>query len=134
MQNLIKAQAEGKGVHWSIFHGKDLCGLISIIDLQRKHLSWTLNRGELAFWVALDYWGRGIATTASRLVLDFAFEEFGLHKMLIAHTSDNFGSERAIKKLNFRYVGEFIEAFCKDGVWHNLKYYEWIGRDWLAVE
>lgn len=131
VQSLIRGQEEGKGVHWIILQGNELVGLVSIIDLRRKHLSWTLNRGEVAFWVAPEYWGKGIATAASRLVLDYAFGEFGLHKMLIAHASDNLGSERVIKKLGFKYVGEFVEAFSKNGIWHNLKFYEWLGRDWL---
>ena len=132
VQNLIKSQEDGKGVHWVIQYNNIICGLISIIDIHRKHITWTLNRGELAFWISPEFWGKQLALKSSNLVLNYVFNDFNLHKLVVAHASENNSSERVIQKLKFKYVGEFTDAFCKNGRWHNLKYYELIGRDWLA--
>lgn len=131
---LIQGQMDGKGIHWVIHSGKEICGLISIIDLCRTHMEWQLNRGELAFWVAPSFAGQGIATMASQMVLDYVFLEKNLHKIIIAHASNNKASARVIKKMGCKYVGEFTDAFCKEGIWYNLKYYEWLAKEWLVFK
>lgn len=68
-----------------------------------------------------NYWGRGIATNAIKLVSEFAFEELNLRKVFAGVYENNIGSIRAfekcgfkkayVKKDNYFFEGKFINAF-----------------------
>lgn len=68
-----------------------------------------------------NYWGRGIATNAIKLVSEFAFDELNLRKVLAGVYENNIGSIKAfekcgfkkayVKKDNYYFEGKFIDAF-----------------------
>jgi len=121
---LTGAQHAGRGFHWVATYAGKVVGLLSLIDVRRKHRCWTLNRAELAYWIGLPYQGNGFATEAAAAVAEFGFTRLHLHKILVYHAADNPVSGRTIEKLGFRFVGEEKESFQKDGVWHNLRHFE----------
>lgn len=127
---LTSAIDSGRGYHWTAFEGSDARGLISIIDVQRHHRSWRIDRGEIAYWIAADEQGRGLATEAAEAVITCAFERLGLNRLRISHASANPSSGRIPQKLGFRFVGTEYEFFQKHGVWHDMNHYEILARDW----
>ena len=68
-----------------------------------------------------NYWGRGIATNAIKLVSEFAFDELNLRKVFAGVYENNIGSIKAfekcgfkkayVKKDNYYFEGKFIDAF-----------------------
>jgi RimJ/RimL family protein N-acetyltransferase len=124
LENEIARRAAGKGITWAVFKDGSFCGIFSLIGLVLKHRALAYNKAELAYWISRQYQRQGIMTEAGRRVVQFAFEELKLHKLFVSHFSDNAASENLIKRLGFRYVGEQLEEFQKDGVWHNHKLYE----------
>ena len=128
IESLCQSHSGGSALHWTIFFENTICGLISLIDIRMKHISWTLNRSELAYWIAPEYQNKGLVTEACLKIIDFGFNVAGLHKIIVAHASENLSSEKVIKKLGFRYIGQENDAFNKDGQWHNLKHYELINH------
>ncbi len=126
---LVTGMEQDTGYHWVIRSGEAVAGLISLIDLRRRHREWTLNRAELAYWIGLPFQGQGLATAAGREVLRMGFASLGLHKVILMHAKDNPASGKVAEKLGFRYVGEERDAFCKAGTWHNLKRYELLARE-----
>lgn len=121
---LVATQIAGTGFHWVARHAGRIVGLISLIDIRRRHRRWTLNRAELAYWIGLPFHGKGFATEAAAAVADFGFCQLNLHKLRVFHATDNLASRRTIEKLRFRLVGEERDAFQKDGIWHNLRHFE----------
>lgn len=130
---LVAAQQAGRGFHWVAIHAGKVVGLISLIDVRRKHRCWTLNRSELAYWIGLPYQGNGFATEAAASVIEFGFTRLHLHKILVYHAADNPPSGRTIEKLGFRFVGEEIDSFQKDNVWHNLRHFEMLDSERAQV-
>jgi [ribosomal protein S5]-alanine N-acetyltransferase len=124
LAGLIDAQKAGNGFHWAIVHEDRIVGLVSLIDVKRRHRSWTLNRAELAYWIGVPFQRQGFATDAAVAVIGFGFAALGLHKIRVYHAADNPASGRTIAKLGFRFVGEEREAFQKNGQWHHLRHYE----------
>ena len=59
---------------------------------------------EMGYWVARRYWGRGIATEASRALLDIA-RTLRLPRLQASHFIDNPASGRVLEKLGFEPVG-----------------------------
>jgi RimJ/RimL family protein N-acetyltransferase len=125
----VARQQAGQGITWAVFKDGSFCGIFSIIGLVKTHRALTYNKAELAYWLSRKYQGEGIMTEAGRRVLQFAFQQLGLHKLFVSHFSINKASENLIKRLGFRYVGEQLEEFQKDGVWHNHKSYELLERE-----
>ena len=127
----VARRQAGQGITWAVLKDGSFCGIFSIIGLVKTHRALTYNKAELAYWLSRKYQGQGIMTEAGRRVLQFAFKELGLHKLFVSHFSINKASENLIKRLGFRYVGEQVEEFQKDGVWHNHKSYELLEREFL---
>jgi len=59
---------------------------------------------ELGYWVARRFWGRGIATEASRPLLEIA-RTLRLPRLQASHFVDNPASGRVLEKLGFEPVG-----------------------------
>ena len=130
---LTAAQLAGQGFHWTLRHAGALVGLVSLIDVRRRHRSWTLDRAELAYWIGVPHQGRGFATEAAAAVVDFGFLNLHLHKIRVYHAADNPASARTIAKIGFRYVGEERDAFRKAGQWHHLRHFELLAGEWPAA-
>lgn len=67
-----------------------------------------------------SFWGRGLATEALKLIVDYAFNTLNLHKLTAGAYADNIGSIRAfekagfliegIKKKHYLYNGDYIDG------------------------
>lgn len=132
----LKAEVErretSKGVTWAILKNDSFCGIVSLIGLVSNHRALTYNKAELAYWLSRKYQGQGIMLEAAHCVTQFGFEKLGLHKICVSHFSTNEASEKLIKRLGFRYIGEQLEEFQKNGVWHNHKNYELLDNEFFA--
>jgi [ribosomal protein S5]-alanine N-acetyltransferase len=88
---------------------------------------------ELGYMLHRDHWRRGIATEASRLLLDFAFGELGLHRVFAVVGDDNPASIRVLEKLGFRLEARHVKDVFLHGQWFTSLIYavleeEWTGR------
>ncbi len=122
--SLGNAQRNGTGFHWTVKKNQLPVGIVSLIDVRRRHRSWILNRGELAYWIGLPHQNQGIACEAAASVMCFGFEKLGFNKLVVYHAVENSPSEKTVNKLNFRFVGVEREAFFKSNKWYDLKQYE----------
>lgn len=118
-----------KGVTWGIFKNEEFCGIVSLIALLGTHRSLLYNKAELAYWLAVRYQKQGIMFEALREVMRFAFQGLELHKLCVSHFEPNTDSQNLIKRLNFRYIGEQLEEYSKNGKWYNQKIYEILERE-----
>ena len=65
-------------------------------------------RGEISFFIGeKDYWGKGFATEAVRLLTDYALDKLGLNKVTAGCYSNNLGSQRVFEKLRYVIEGRF---------------------------
>ena len=71
-------------------------GVVSLMAIDRP-----LGRAQVGYWIAVPYWGKGIATEAVRLVVDLAYAVFGLRSLGAACLADNDASARVLEKAGF---------------------------------
>ncbi|MFN0070668.1 MAG: GNAT family N-acetyltransferase [Chloroflexota bacterium] len=57
-----------------------------------------------------DYWGRGIGTEVTRLVLDYAFHGLGLNNVMLRVYATNEAGIRAYSRAGFRTIGRRRES------------------------
>ena len=73
------------------------CGLCPV---EREH-----GTAGLGFWVRTSATGRGVATSAARLVAGFGFAELGLHRLELMMAVHNAASRRVAEKVGAEYEG-----------------------------
>lgn len=72
-----------------------------------------LGEVDLGYRFLRRFWGKGIATEASRACLDYGFETLGLQRIIALVLHENAASIRVVEKLGFRYEKDIEE----DGLW-----------------
>jgi [ribosomal protein S5]-alanine N-acetyltransferase len=105
-------EQQGRPVHWAIRTADDAlisgCGFDGF-QVGKSH------RGEIGYWLAKPYWGRGIMTAVVQRVCRLAFEEFGLVKITAHVFTNNPASARVLDKCGFPQEGFLRKHFLKDG-------------------
>lgn len=76
-----------------------------------------------------DYWGKGFAYEAWGLLLNYAFTELKLNKIIAGAAKENVASLRLQEKLGFKIEGELRQEFFCDG-----KYLDAVRTGLLATE
>lgn len=65
--------------------------------------------GEIGYWLAAEYRGRGLMPRAIRVFADYAFRELQLHKLTATTYPFNPSSSRALEKVGFALEGRLRE-------------------------
>ncbi|RSM83775.1 GNAT family N-acetyltransferase [Amycolatopsis sp. WAC 01375] len=85
-----------------------------------------------AFRIALngpEFFGKGYGTEATKLVLDYAFDVVGLHRVSLEVFDYNPRAQRAYEKAGFVREGLQREALWWDGEWHDVITMAVLGTD-----
>ena len=78
---------------------------------------------ELGYYLAEEYWNRGIVTDAVRQLTDYLFTHTDLIRLFATPFSDNFGSCRVLEKAGFQLEGTMRRHAVKNGVVRDMKLY-----------
>lgn len=70
---------------------------------------------ELGYWLAEEYWGRGIMTRAVRQICREAFERFDILRIFAEPFERNAGSRRVLEKAGFTLEGVMRSGVFKNG-------------------
>lgn len=70
---------------------------------------------ELGYWLAEEYWGRGIMPEAVRQACDYAFRTFGMERIFACPFGVNTASQRVLEKAGFSFEARFEGTIVKDG-------------------
>jgi [ribosomal protein S5]-alanine N-acetyltransferase len=98
-----------------IFEDGAPAGGIALGGVQRGGFS----NAYLGYWIDIDRQGRGLMTEAVGLVLGFAFEMVGLHRVQVAVMPTNTASRRVVAKAGFREEGLALRYLEIDGRWED---------------
>ena len=70
----------------------------------------------LGYWLAEEYWGRGIMTEVVKLVAGYAFENLDIVRLQSGVLANNPGSMRVLEKAGFLKEGVLRNNIIKNGV------------------
>lgn len=70
---------------------------------------------ELGYYLAEDYWGKGIMTQAVRLLCDHVFSRSDILRIFAEPFADNAASRRVLEKAGFSFEGILRANAVKDG-------------------
>ncbi len=95
----VEEQAERNPVFVIRFYGK-LVGLVGFKDTDYDN-----QRTEIGYWLAENFQHKGIMTSCVRTLVDFAFNDMGMHRIQIRVAEGNTASRRIPLRLGFQKEG-----------------------------
>jgi [ribosomal protein S5]-alanine N-acetyltransferase len=119
ISSILASAAEGNIVIYAVIE-KDTDSLIGIINIS---LNPQNERGELAYWIGKEYWGKGYGTEAAKCLVKFGFDELNLNKIFAASFTQNPGSWRIMEKIGMKHEGTLRQHVVKWGQYIDLTYY-----------
>ena len=118
-ENWIRTMVEpGKVVQMMICltDTEEAVGSVYIRDIDHGH-----HKGEYGIFIGSDACrGRGIGTAAAKLMIRYAFEELGLHRLFLRAFADNGQAIRSYEKAGFVKEAYLRDDVCIDGVYRDI--------------
>lgn len=78
---------------------------------------------ELGYYIAEDYWGKGIMTEAVRQVCEFVFDKSDIIRIYAEPFAYNTASCRVLEKAGFQYEGTLRQNAVKNGKVLDMRMY-----------
>ncbi|HEU4979198.1 MAG TPA: GNAT family protein [Solirubrobacteraceae bacterium] len=125
----VQAWAGGTGYPFAVVDlaAGELVGRVSLANIVRG--AW--RNANLGYWIAERATRRGHATRAVRLVLRFAFEHAGLHRVQPAIIPRNEASQGVAHAVGFRLEGRALRYLQINGVWEDHDIYAMTAEEFL---
>lgn len=94
-------------------------GCISACRQQNIHF----RTAEIGYYVIPEFWNRGVATTALKLLTDYIFENTDIIRLYAEPFAKNLASCRVLEKAGFVCEGTLKNNAVKDGKIEDMKIY-----------
>lgn len=111
------AYAAGKEATFGITRRdtRALVGAIALLDISREHA-----RGELGYWIGVEYWSHGYCTEAVMRVLQFGREELSLTRFVGRCIARNAASARVMVKAGLQQEGLLRQHMFRQGRYEDM--------------
>lgn len=142
-RHFISSEREKKWVEQKIFDDKSsiyvatcmieddrMIGYQSIINIDLRN-----RKAELGGQTIGDksLWGKGIATEAANLVIDYAFNEYPFHKLQVRCLEEHVVTQKLLATLGFTKEGMFRDEVFRRGSFHSILLYSMLRSEYEAV-
>jgi len=108
-----------------IIEGGNIAGGIGLNVIDKVNRST-----EIGYWLTKAATGRGVATRAVRRLVEFAFDELGMNRIVIRVAEGNLKSMAIPERLGFRLEGAQREAEWLHGRFVDLIVYSMLKNEW----
>jgi RimJ/RimL family protein N-acetyltransferase len=88
-------------------------------------------QAEIGFTLAREHQGKGYAQEAVSRLLDYAFEDLGLHRVVAITDQENEPSWALLERLGMRSEGKFVRNVWFKGRWASEYLYAVLDEEWL---
>jgi [ribosomal protein S5]-alanine N-acetyltransferase len=110
-----EAASRERGKHFFALLAKDDGRYIGSIGFTEMEAETGGKQVEMGYFIREREWSRGYVTEAGRRIIQFAFEECGIARILIGCYRENAASERVMIKLGFVKQREYEGAVHHEG-------------------
>lgn len=90
--------------------------------------------GKVGYAIHADHWGRGYATSAVRVLADFAFTELELHRLTAAIGPENRASIAVVQRLGFLHEGRLRDHVWTNGAWRDSELFSLLAHEYDALD
>lgn len=126
MEWFSKLFTERTGIWWKIVDkaSNRPVGGIGMNNYQAHH-----HKTEIGYWLLPDNWGKGIISEALRVMLDYLFREWMIHRVEAVVEEGNAKSARVLEKAGFIYEGTMRDCEVKNGSYISLQMFSLLTSD-----
>ena len=117
----------GTGWGFGIFIGDCFIGEINLNNVTRG----AFQSSHVGYWIAEDKAGNNYTPEALVVLMRFAFEELGLHRLQISIVPRNLPSRRVVEKLNLRCEGLSEKYLEIGGTWEDHLRFAVTSEEWV---
>jgi [ribosomal protein S5]-alanine N-acetyltransferase len=128
LKHIIAKYLDGN-LAWAITL-KDSGEFIGMIDF--SSFDHAAGIAEIAYAISDKYWGKGLITEATQMLIDYGFNVLHLERISARCFAENIGSERVMQKVGMTHEGTLRKAIFKKGAYHDMKIYAIITDDYKA--
>lgn len=121
LANITKTFSD-ESCSYFIIVDNQIAGKIGYVDTDE-------NMGEISYWLAEQYTGRGIMTRALNLMADIGFSKIGLNRIQLTLDVDNTASEAVAQRCGFKLDGVLRKYFLLRGTPRDMKMYSKLKTD-----
>lgn len=126
----VRAQfLASSGLSLAIFVQTELAGIITL-----RSLDWQNRSGEIGYWLAKKFEGKGIMHAACRAVLQSAFRRLALQRVVIRCAPANRRSAAIPERIGFVKEGVARGAELLNGAFIDLTVYSLLSSEWKDDE
>jgi ribosomal-protein-serine acetyltransferase len=76
-----------------------------VASLQVKNVDWNIPKAEIGYYTDNNYAGKGIASRATGMIIDYCFKEKNFHKLIIRTHMANLPSIKVAENNGFKLEG-----------------------------
>jgi [ribosomal protein S5]-alanine N-acetyltransferase len=116
----------GSGYGFGVFVDDRFAGEINLNSIQRG----PFQNAYVGYWMDEALAGNGYTPESVVVVLKFAFEELGLHRVQISIIPRNSKSRRVVEKLDLRNEGTAVRYLQINGVWEDHMRFAMTAEEW----
>ncbi|PID14914.1 RimJ/RimL family protein N-acetyltransferase [Sporosarcina sp. P34] len=117
--------AEEDGFQAGILYKGDLAGFAGF-----HSVNYTNRQTSIGYWLAQNYQGKGIMTAVVSALVDYAFEEYDLHRVEIRCATGNKRSQAVPERLGFKKEGVIRDGEFLYDHYHDLIVYGMLEGEW----
>lgn len=118
---------EGNAIVWAIAEPSSNKALGKFVLFQ---FSQENRRAEVGYVLNREHWGNGLMTEIMARVIDYAFDELGLHRLEADTDTENAGSIALLEKMGFVHEGMFRQRWRVYGQWQDSAMLGLLKPDW----
>lgn len=74
---------------------------------------------EIGYFIGEPYWGKGIATQAVKIIVDYGFSQLNIHRIFAGVFSYNEASRKVLENAGFKSEGVSKDAVFKNGIFYD---------------
>ena len=116
---------DGTMLRIGIEAGGALAGIINVYRFDAQN-----RRCELGYMLGRSHWGKGYMSEALRAVLDYVFDEYGLHRIEADIDPRNEASAKLLQGLHFIKEGHLRQRWIVNGEICDSDIYGLLRSDW----
>jgi ribosomal-protein-alanine N-acetyltransferase len=123
----VEEREAGRYVCFAVVpHGYDTAvGLFQV-----RQLDPTFGTAEWGFAIGSEFWGMGLFTQGAELVIEFAFDVIGIHRLEARSSVENGRGNGALRKIGAVQEGILRKSFLRGGKYHDQALWSIIESDW----
>jgi RimJ/RimL family protein N-acetyltransferase len=87
------------------------------------------HRAELGYWIGREFWNQGYCSEAAKAILEYGFDELGLHRIHSHYLTRNPASGRVMEKIGMKREGLLRGHARKWGVFEDVILYGILASD-----